>query len=152
MEITNLCYVLKDGKVLLIHKKRGLGAGKINAPGGKVEQGETAEAAVVRELKEEIGAKPVGLEFRGLLEFVNNRTINSLCYVFVANGLDNEPVETDEAAPAWFDVQDLPYEQMWEDDRLWLGHVLSGKTVLARFEFKDWKMVSHRVMLVQEKI
>ena len=30
-------------KVLLIHKKTGLGAGKINAPGGRIEKGETAE-------------------------------------------------------------------------------------------------------------
>src|SRR5712672_1669473 len=33
-ERANLCFILKDGHLLLIRKKRGLGAGKINAPGG----------------------------------------------------------------------------------------------------------------------
>src|SRR4051794_35353585 len=32
-----LCFIVCGGRVLLIHKKRGLGAGKVNAPGGKIE-------------------------------------------------------------------------------------------------------------------
>ena len=31
-----LLFVLRDGQALLIHKKRGLGAGKINGPGGRL--------------------------------------------------------------------------------------------------------------------
>ena len=36
-ERANLCFIVKDGSVLLIRKKRGLGAGKVNGPGGKIE-------------------------------------------------------------------------------------------------------------------
>ena len=32
-----LLFVIRDGQVLLIHKKRGLGKGKVNGPGGRVE-------------------------------------------------------------------------------------------------------------------
>ena len=32
-----LLFVINDGNVLLIRKKRGLGAGKINGPGGKLD-------------------------------------------------------------------------------------------------------------------
>ena len=32
-------YLMNEDKVLLIHKKQGLGAGKINAPGGHIEEG-----------------------------------------------------------------------------------------------------------------
>ena len=48
-QYANLCFIVKDGRVLLIRKKRGLGAGKINAPGGKLESGETALGAAIRE-------------------------------------------------------------------------------------------------------
>ena len=48
-EYANLCFVMRDGKILLIRKKRGLGAGKINGPGGRLEPGETALAAAIRE-------------------------------------------------------------------------------------------------------
>ncbi len=43
------------GRVLLIHKKRGLGKGKINGPGGRLEAGETPVQAAVRETREEVG-------------------------------------------------------------------------------------------------
>jgi 8-oxo-dGTP pyrophosphatase MutT (NUDIX family) len=40
-DIATLVFVFQSDQVLLIRKKRGLGAGKINAPGGKVDPGET---------------------------------------------------------------------------------------------------------------
>jgi 8-oxo-dGTP diphosphatase len=30
-----------NGRILLIEKKRGLGAGKVNGPGGRIDEGET---------------------------------------------------------------------------------------------------------------
>lgn len=40
--LATLMFVVQDGKILLIRKKRGIGAGKVNGPGGKFEPGETA--------------------------------------------------------------------------------------------------------------
>ena len=53
-DIATLLFVLEDDKVLLIRKKRGLGAGKINGPGGKLEPGETPRQCVMREVREEL--------------------------------------------------------------------------------------------------
>lgn len=47
--------VLKEGKVLIVRRKKGEGDLLWQFPGGTVEQGETFEQAVVRELKEETG-------------------------------------------------------------------------------------------------
>jgi hypothetical protein len=41
---TTLLFVVAGGRILLIRKKRGLGAGKINGPGGRIEDGESALA------------------------------------------------------------------------------------------------------------
>ena len=38
--LSSLVFICSDEKVLLIRKKTGLGAGKINAPGGKIESGD----------------------------------------------------------------------------------------------------------------
>ena len=54
-ETAVLCYLIVDGSVLLIEKKRGLGAGLVNAPGGHIEADETAAEAAVRETSEETG-------------------------------------------------------------------------------------------------
>src|ERR1019366_8448495 len=68
-EYANLCFVMRDGQILLIRKKRGLGAGKINGPGGRLEKGETALDSAIRETQEEVGVKPTGLEQIGELFF-----------------------------------------------------------------------------------
>ena len=39
--IGTLTFLHQHGRVLLMRKKRGHGAGKINGPGGKLESGET---------------------------------------------------------------------------------------------------------------
>ena len=48
-----------DGRVLIARRPEGKpAAGKWEFPGGKVEPGESPEAAVVRELREELGVEP----------------------------------------------------------------------------------------------
>ena len=49
-----LLFVIRAGQILLIHKKRGLGAGKINGPGGRLHLGESPLHGAVREVKEEL--------------------------------------------------------------------------------------------------
>ena len=44
-ERATLLFVIRGGEILLIRKLRGLGAGKINGPGGRIDAGETPLAA-----------------------------------------------------------------------------------------------------------
>src|SRR3954451_21759821 len=96
-ERANLCFIVKDGRVLLIRKKRGLGAGKINGAGGKVEPGETTQASDSREAQEEIGVTPLQLEDRGVLrcQFIDGYSLH--CTVFVARDLAGDPTDTAQA-------------------------------------------------------
>jgi 8-oxo-dGTP diphosphatase len=129
----------------LIRKKRGLGAGKINGPGGKIEPGETALQSAIREAQEEIGVTPSHLEERGLLHFQFTDGYSLQCTVFVARDHAGEPIETIEASPMWFDFDQIPYDEMWEDDRYWLPQVLAGRAFIAWFEFDGEKMLSKDV-------
>ena len=131
--------------MLLIRKKRGLGAGKINGPGGKIEPGETALESAIREAQEEIGVTPSELEERGLLHFQFTDGYSLQCTVFTARNFTGEPIETLEAVPMWFDFDRIPYDEMWEDDRHWLPEVLAGRTFTAWFEFDGEKMLSKDV-------
>ena len=144
-QLANLCFIVKDGRVLLIRKKRGLGAGKINGPGGKLEHGETALAAAIREVQEEIGVTPLLLEDRGVVRFQFTDGYSLHCAVFVARDFSGELIETDEALPMWFAVDGVPFHEMWEDDQHWLPQVLAGGSFQGWFEFDGEKMLSKRV-------
>ena len=65
----NLMFVKNGDQVLLIRKKRGLGAGKINGPGGKIEPGESARDGAIRETQEEVGITALDPVAMGELHF-----------------------------------------------------------------------------------
>ncbi len=139
-----LCFIRdrKEGKVLLIHKKTGLGAGLINAPGGRIDPGETPEEAAVRETFEEVGLKVADLSASGDLyfQFTNGYSIRG--YVFQTDNWSGTPVETVEADPFWCSENEIPYDKMWTDDSWWLPHMLAGRPVRGRFIFDEERMMS----------
>ena len=103
-----LLYVVRDGEILLIHKKRGIGAGKLNGAGGKVDPGESLLAAAVREFREELCARPLAPQELGEVAFDVVDGVSMLIHVFRADALEGEPSETDEAVPVWAPVDDIP--------------------------------------------
>lgn len=68
-ERATLVFVRRDGHVLLIRKQRGLGAGKINGPGGRVDGDESPLQCAVREVQEELGVTPTNMQPCGELAF-----------------------------------------------------------------------------------
>jgi 8-oxo-dGTP diphosphatase len=140
-----LCFVRQGAKVLMIRKKRGLGAGKINGVGGKLDSGETPRACIVREAQEELGITLLDPEKRGELRFQFVDGYNLSCTVYVATEFSGTPTETDEAIPLWFNIDHLPFHEMWEDDKLWLLQVLKGKAFRGYFLFEGDKMLSEQI-------
>ena len=94
-----LLFILREEKILLIHKLRGFGAGKINGPGGKIDPGETALDAALRETFEELDIMPLGAVERGQLHFQFRDGYSLHCAVFVAFDFLGQPRATDEAIP-----------------------------------------------------
>ncbi len=144
-ERATLLFVIKDGRILLIRKKRGLGAGKINGPGGRLEPGETAVEAAVRETREELGIDALAPDWRGDLHFQFTDGYSLHCSVFASPDFRGEPVETDEAKPLWTPLDAIPYDEMWEDDARWLPGFLAGRKFRGFFIFEGDKMLSHRI-------
>lgn len=141
----NLVFLIQEGRVLLIHKKTGLGAGKINGPGGKLEAGETAEQAARREVQEELHLTVGSLEEMGDLHFDFVDGLRLHCVVFTGSEFEGVPEETREAKPEWFPIDEVPYDRMWADDAHWLPQVLRGQKFRAWFHFDGEDMLTKRV-------
>ena len=140
-----MVFVFNGEQVLLIRKKRGLVAGKINAPGGKVDQGETHHAAALRELKEEVGITAWDLNYVGDHRFQFTDGYAMHVHVFRTDRFKGDPIETDEAIPMWVSIHEIPYDEMWADDRIWIPLMLEGKSFSGKYLFDDSLMISHEV-------
>ena len=140
-----LTFIVKNEQILLIRKKRGLGAGKINGPGGKLEAGETPLECAIREVQEELCITPINLQHQGesRFQFVDGYSIH--VHNYIATDYTGTPTETDEAIPLWFALDDIPYNDMWEDDRLWLPRLLHGESFTGRYLFDDDRMLDNDI-------
>lgn len=138
-KLLTLCLAMRDGNILLGMKKRGFGAGRWNGFGGKVEPGETIEAAARRETKEECGVAILEMEKVGIHEFRFAKNPNDVLevHVFRVDQYKWEPVETEEMRPQWFSFGDIPYDTMWPDDQYWLPLFLAGKKFRTKFLFGE---------------
>ncbi|MEM9488228.1 MAG: NUDIX hydrolase, partial [Myxococcota bacterium] len=62
-----------------------------------------------------------------------------------ADGCRGQASETDEAVPLWTAMDDIPYGEMWPDDRYWLPLVLTGSSVFGRFIYDGDTLIDHMV-------
>ncbi len=147
-----LLLLRKDDQVLLAMKKRGFGAGLWNGVGGKLDNGETIEQAMIRESQEEIGVTPTKYYKVAELDFHGGSTDeawNMYVHAYIATQWQGEPTETEEMAPKWYPLDAMPYETMWQDDKCWMPQVFNGASLKGTFKFdeKD-NLISHEIIEV----
>lgn len=142
-KILTLCIIHQHPKVLLGMKKRGFGAGRWNGFGGKVEAGETIEEAAKREISEEAGLTIVDINHLGIVEFSWPNIKDDILevHIFKAEKFTGEPIESEEMRPRWFDINEIPFNQMWTDDKYWFDWFLNNKKFNAKFYFDEMDRV-----------
>ena len=155
MKQTTLCLLLKEKEILLAMKKRGFGVGRWNGTGGKFDPAKDEDilGAAIRETKEEIGVEINNPEKSGLFHFrfANKAEWDQDVSLFVTRDWLGEPTESEEMAPRWFSFNEIPYENMWPDDKHWLPHILQGKKVEADFVFGEGdKILDYNVKVVDK--
>jgi 8-oxo-dGTP pyrophosphatase MutT (NUDIX family) len=144
---TTLCLLVREDEILLAMKKRGFGKDKWNGYGGKPHEGEDLVAAAVRETQEEIGVAidPEDLQHLGRMEFYfeHNPDWNQEVNVYKARKWTGEPVETEEMRPQWFPVSEIPFDQMWLEDKYWMAKFLADQKFEGEFYYnKDGSDIS----------
>ena len=149
-KLLTLVLIVQEGKILLGMKKRGFGAGRWNGFGGKVQIGESIEAAAQRETQEECGLRITELVEVGLHEFEFEHERGTILEVHVFRGMkwEGKLIETEEMKPDWFPIEAIPYQEMWPDDILWLPIFLQGKKFRTKFLFGEGDQVREQEITV----
>lgn len=153
-----ICHLQRksDSKYLLLRKAKGkFGEGFWNAPGGKIERGESPEHAAIREVFEETSLVISNLEMCGELEFYfgeDKVKPDWTAVVFKTTCFEGNPkMENEEGMLRWFDEKDFPMKEMWEDDRYWLPFMFRGVRFRGSFRFTSdsKRLVSHSLEKLQ---
>lgn len=120
-----VCAVEKDGKLLLLRRKRGDYQGLWSLPGGKIEHDEHMSDAAVREVREEVGIDTSFVQYLGLVSEHLNREdgddshfMLSVCLLRHEGG---DPEETAEGEPRWVayeKLEDVKFDMIPSDYKI----------------------------------
>ncbi len=130
-----------------VKKENDINRDKWVGIGGKFLEKESPSGCARREIKEETGALPIGLKYRGIVTFVSNLYGTEYMHLFTADGLDGEiDYECDEGVLEWIDknkVLDLP---CWEGDKIFLGLLNENAPFFSvKLTYDGDKLVSHEI-------
>jgi len=124
MHNSTLCYLVKDGKVLMLHrvkKKNDINHDKWIGIGGKFEPEEAPEECILREAKEETGLTLTSWRCRGVVTFLQEGGEGEYMYLFTADDFTGELIECDEGDLQWVSMEFLDALPKWEGDRIFLN-------------------------------
>ena len=153
---TVLCFV-RDGAGRFLFMARGkkpgdVHAGKYNAPGGKIEPGESPVEALRREVEEETGLRVTGYRRLGFLAFPGfhhdpaGLPIDESMHVFLVTAWEGAlKAECDEGELEWVPAEEILNLPLWEGDRLFIPYVIGerrfeGKLTYEHGQLTDWHL------------
>lgn len=123
MTLTTLCYLIKDGKYLMLYrnkKENDINAGKYIGVGGHVEEGESPVDCIIREVEEETGFTVNSLRTRGFITFVMGKETEH-AFLYTSEDFAGELKEScNEGELSWVDKDKVLDLQLWEGDRVFL--------------------------------
>ena len=123
MRITTLCYIQRDGCCLMMNRDKKANdenRGKWIGVGGHMEENESPEECVLREIWEETGLAVSDVRLRGVITFILPDWGNELTFLYTASTENAEVTDCAEGTLAWIPIADIPGLPLWEGDRVFL--------------------------------
>jgi ADP-ribose pyrophosphatase YjhB (NUDIX family) len=149
-----LALILAQERLLLVKRGAAPYEGKWAPPGGFVEAGESLEAAVVREVNEEVGVR-LSCEQMIPQGIVSLPRMNQVHMVFLA--ILDTPIPLHASLPEvqdcrWFLEQEYPAEDMWEPSIGFDMGRIFGRVRTGRLEFYQQNEDALRVINVDSSV
>ena len=131
MLLSSLCYLEREGELLLLHRVKKAAdpnQGKWIGVGGKFEEGESPEECAVREVRVETGLTMLEPELRGIVTFVNDRYPTEYMFLFTCSRFSGElAADCPEGVLRWVKKEEALSLPMWEGDRVFFRLLREGR-------------------------
>ena len=149
MILSTLCYIEKDDKYLMLHrtkKKNDINKDKWLGVGGKIEERESPEECVIREVKEETGLTLKNYQLRGIVTYISNKWETEYMYVFTATEFEGNIIECDEGDLKWIEKEKMATLPTWEGDHIFVDKLQKDDGFFSvKFEYDGEKLVRYHL-------
>lgn len=153
-----MCYIDNGDSFLMLKrnkKENDVHEGLTISVGGKIENGESPEECIIREVKEETNLDIINPTLRGIITFPDfDQGVNWYTYVFTATQYSGKMTEDcNEGELMWVNKEDIRNRKIktWEGDYIFLDWLLDRKPFFsAKFEYKNNQYKSHEVIFYGE--
>ena len=129
MKNTTLCYLSRGDEYLMLHrvkKKNDLNHDKWIGFGGKLEENESPEEGILREVREETGLCLTDLRYRGIVTFISDEAEGEYMHLYTAEHYEGEITDCDEGEIAWIKKVDFAALPQWEGDKIFMKLLEDG--------------------------
>ncbi len=149
MILSTVCYIEKDGKYLMLHrtkKKNDINKDKWIGIGGKIEDKESPEECIVREVKEETGLTLHSYQLKCLVTYVSNTWETEYMYVFTSNDFTGDLIECNEGDLQWVEKENIIKLNLWEGDKIFLEKMQQNSPFFTlKLEYDGEKLASYHI-------
>lgn len=108
IELTNMCLVYDENRVLVQEKVGTKYNGGLVFPGGHVEAGESLRDSMIREIKEETGLTIFNPQPCGYKDWIQEDGTRYIVLLYKTNKYEGEIKSSDEGKVFWLDRKDIP--------------------------------------------
>ena len=144
MKQTVLVYIEENNKYLMLYrnkKEKDINKNKYIGIGGHVEEGETPDVTLIREVKEETGLNLLSFIKRGIVYFVLNGYVEEM-HVYTSNNFEGEMIECNEGELIWINKNEVLNLPIWVGDKYFLKHLLEDdKYFTMKLVYEDDNLV-----------
>jgi len=141
---TVLIYLEKDNSYLMLYRNKkdnDYNKEKWIGIGGKIEQGETIEEALCREVKEETNLDLISYTYRGLIHFIDTNYSEDM-YLFTSTEFKGMLKECNEGTLSFIKKDKILNLNLWEGDPYFLKKLFENKANFElTLEYKNSKLV-----------
>ncbi len=147
MKITTLCYIEKNDQFLMLHrtaKEDDPNKDKWIGVGGKVEEGESPEECLLREVKEETGLELLDYKYRGIITFTSDQWESEYMHLYTSDRYQGDLGNCDEGILEWVDKEEVMCKNVWEGDKVFLPLIMEESSFFSlKLEYVGWKLIKH---------